>query len=163
MPAVPAAPVEASGDRAVRAGRAVWAVTPEAVTVIEVVKGDVDEVVLIGGGCGSLEASGHGKVWVPKVTPWDAWEPWDPRLLLLGSLRFRVMAAFTAEPAEAIMEAWWAGGGQMGSWMESTALAAEMEPTVDLCTGSASSLPLLLLVSSSIVAAAVGCCSAGVG
>ena len=128
---MPAAPVEASGDRAVRAGRAVWAVTPEAVTVIEVVKGDVDEVVLIGGGCGSLEASGHGKVWVPKVTPWDAWEPWDPRLLLLGSLRFRVMAAFTAEPAEAIMEAWWAGGGQMGSWMESTALAAEMEPMVE--------------------------------
>ena len=125
MPA--AEPAEANG-RAVRAGRAVWAVTPEAVTVIEVVKGDVDEVVLIGGGCGSFEASGHGKVWVPKVTPWD---PWDPRLLLLGSFRFRVMAAFTAEPAEAIMEAWWAGGGQMGSWMESTALAAEMLPMVE--------------------------------
>ena len=46
-------------------------------------------------------------------------------------MRFRVMAAFTAEPAEAIMEAWWAGGGQMGSWMESTALAAEMEPMVE--------------------------------
>lgn len=54
------------------------------------------------------------------------------RLLLLGS--FKKAAALTtaeAEAEEAKMEAWCAGGGQMGSCIESTALAAEMEPIVD--------------------------------
>ena len=63
-------------------------------------------------------ASGQGKVCVP-------------RLLLFGSLRFKTIAAFTAEDDEAMMEAWWAGGGQMGSCMESTAFAAEIEPMVE--------------------------------
>ena len=57
-------------------------------------------------------------------------------VLFLGSrvllLWVAAMAAFITEEV-AKMEAWWAGGGQMGSWIDKTALAAEMEPTVERC------------------------------
>ena len=53
----------------------------------------------------------------------------------------------------ASIEAWWAGGGQMGSWMDNTALAADIEPIVDRCEVAASlalvSLSSWLLLESS--------------
>ena len=41
------------------------------------------------------------------------------------------MALVMVEAAN--IEAWWAGGGHMGCWIDKTALAAEIDPMVDRC------------------------------
>ena len=102
---------------------------------------------LLGGRAAAFEL--QGKVCVPVS------------VLFLGSkvllLCVAAMAAFITDEV-AKMEAWWAGGGQMGSWIERTALAAEMEPTVERCWVEAG-WPAWPLSLSSWWLLLVSCCS----
>ena len=102
---------------------------------------------LLGGRAAAFEL--QGKVCVPVS------------VLFLGSkvllLCVAAMAAFITDEV-AKMEAWWAGGGQMGSWIERTALAAEMEPTVERCWVEAG-WPAWPLSFSSWWLLLVSCCS----
>ena len=103
---------------------------------------------LLGGRAAAFEL--QGKVCVPVS------------VLFLGSkvllLCVAAMAAFITDEV-AKMEAWWAGGGQMGSWIERTALAAEMEPTVERCWVEAGWPAWLSLSLSSWWLLLVSCCS----
>jgi hypothetical protein len=55
------------------------------------------------------------------------------------------MALVMVEAAN--IEAWWAGGGHMGCWIDSTALAAEIEPMVDRCDAADSAVAAAAVVS----------------
>ena len=103
---------------------------------------------LLGGRAAAFEL--QGRVCVPVS------------VLFLGSkvllLCVAAMAAFITDEV-AKMEAWWAGGGQMGSWIERTALAAEMEPTVERCWVEAGWPAWLSLSLSSWWLLLVSCCS----
>ena len=55
------------------------------------------------------------------------------------------MALVMVEAAN--IEAWWAGGGHMGCWIDRTALAAEIEPMVDRCEAADSAVAAAAVVS----------------
>ena len=92
--------------------------------------------------------------------PISVHEVWVDMLLLLLFCSTDDVEVVGLRPAMALLmvdaasiEAWWAGGGQMGSWMDNTALAADIEPIVDRCEVAASlalvSLSSWLLLESS--------------